>query len=127
LISRSLVDRPIINADFIGNPDPDGRDRTVSHLDLKDTPVIITSKSGSMPEPRNAMLKVMKKFETAGISFQKQAVAITSQESKLHNQSTGEGCITIIPMFYWIGGGMNITSSLGRPLGAFIGVEIAEF
>ncbi|MDR3274302.1 MAG: glucose-6-phosphate isomerase [Puniceicoccales bacterium] len=127
LINGSLGDRPKMKAYFIDNTDPDGMDRTLSNLDLEDTLVIIISKSGSTPEPRNAMLEVMKKFETAGISFQKQAVAITSQGSKLHNQATGEGWIKTFPMFDWIGGRTSITSSVGLLPGALIGVDIGEF
>ncbi|MDR1256033.1 MAG: glucose-6-phosphate isomerase [Puniceicoccales bacterium] len=127
LISSSLGDNPKMKPYFIDNTDPDGIDRTLANIELEDTLVIVTSKSGSTPEPRNAMLEVMNRFKNARISFQKQAVAITSQGSKLHSQAIGEGWIKTFPMFDWIGGRTSITSSVGLLPGALIGVNVGEF
>ncbi|MDR2436445.1 MAG: glucose-6-phosphate isomerase [Puniceicoccales bacterium] len=127
LINSSLGDHPRLQAHFIDNTDPDGIDRTLSNIELEDALVLVTSKSGSTPEPRNAMLEVMHRFESAGISFPKQAVAVTSAGSKLHNQAMGEGWIKTFPMLDWIGGRTSITSSVGLLPGALIGVDVEQF
>ncbi|MDR0595495.1 MAG: glucose-6-phosphate isomerase [Puniceicoccales bacterium] len=127
LINSSLGDHPKMKPYFIDNTDPDGIDRTLGNIELEDTLVIVTSKSGSTPEPRNGMLEIMNRFESEGLSFQRQAVAVTSMGSKLHNQATSEGWIKTFPMFDWIGGRTSITSAVGLLPGALIGVDILEF
>lgn len=129
LICSSLENNPKIKAFFIDNTDPDGIDIILNKIydQLGNTLVIVTSKSGSTPEPHNAMLEAMHTYEKAGISFQKQAVAITSSGSKLHEQALIEGWIKTFPMFEWIGGRTSITSSVGLLPAALVGINIKEF
>jgi glucose-6-phosphate isomerase len=127
LIGSSLGDNPKLQPYFIDNTDPDAMDRTLSKINPAYTLVVVTSKSGSTPEPRNAMLEVMEKFKETGISFSRHAVAITSDGSQLHKQAIGDGWIKTFPMFDWIGGRTSITSSVGLLPGALIGVNIEQF
>src|SRR6185436_12504609 len=70
---------------FIDNTDPDGIARILRELSgrLKETLVIVTSKSGSTPEPRNAMLAVAAAYKAEGLDFAKHAVAVTGAGSAL--------------------------------------------
>ena len=56
---------------FIDNTDPDGMDRILRSLSgkLGETLVVVTSKSGSTPEPRNGMLAAAAAYRAAGLDF----------------------------------------------------------
>ncbi len=129
LLYNSLAKSPKMKAFFIDNTDPDGIDTVIHELadQLDRTLVIVTSKSGSTPEPRNAMLEVMNVYEKNKISFQKQAIAITMEGSKLYQQASREGWIKIFPMFDWIGGRTSITSCVGLVPAALSGIDIKSF
>src|SRR5947209_17347526 len=64
---------------FIDNTDPDGIARVLKHLEgkLPETLVLVISKSGGTPEPRNGMIVVAEAFQEAGLAVAPQAVAIT--------------------------------------------------
>ena len=62
---------------FIDNTDPDGMDRVLKQIVLKDTLVAVLSKSGGTKETRNGMLEVRAAFEKQGLAFAPQAIAVT--------------------------------------------------
>ncbi|MFM7438088.1 MAG: glucose-6-phosphate isomerase, partial [Snowella sp.] len=64
-------DFPTLDIHFIDNVDPAGIDRVLSRLKdkLKSTLVIVTSKSGGTPEPRNGMLETKLAYEIQGLDF----------------------------------------------------------
>lgn len=129
LLYTSLAKKPKLRTFFIDNTDPDGIDSVMDELsnELDRTLVMVTSKSGSTPEPRNAMMEVMYFYEKHGVSFPKQAVAITMSGSKLHELATKEGWIRVFPMFEWIGGRTSVTSSVGLLPAALAGIDIKNF
>lgn len=59
-------DFPPLAIHFIDNTDPAGIDRTLTHLRnrLASTLVLVISKSGGTPEPRNGMVEVKKAYST---------------------------------------------------------------
>lgn len=108
-------DFPPLNIHFIDNTDPEGIDRTLGKLEdvLATTLVIVTSKSGGTPETRNGMLEVMDEFKAKGLSFPKQAVAVTGRGSQLENQAIQEGWLATFPMRDWVGGRTSELSAVG--------------
>ena len=74
---------------FIDNTDPDGIARVLAGLSgkLAETFVLVISKSGGTPEPRNGMIVVANHYKKAGLDFAKHAVAITGTGSHLDKQA----------------------------------------
>ena len=72
---------------FLDNTDPDGFDLVFDKLDgkLGKTLAVIASKSGGTPEPRNAMMESISRWQKAGLDFSKHAVVTTGVGSKLYN------------------------------------------
>ena len=97
---------------FIDNTDPDGIARVLASLvrQAGETLVLVISKSGGTPEPRNGMLVVADAYKKAGLDFAQHAVAITGPGSHLDKQAEKEGWLTRFPMWDWVGGR---TSELG--------------
>ena len=60
---------------FLDNTDPDGYDVVFDKLrgKLGKTLAVIASKSGGTPEPRNAMMEAIARWESAGLDFAKHA------------------------------------------------------
>lgn len=118
---------PPLKTSFIDNTDPTGIDRTLAHLrDLATTLVLVISKSGGTPEPRNGMVEVKKKFEDLGFKFAQHAVAITGHGSKLAQQAEAEGWLATFPMEDWIGGRTSEMSAVGLVPAALQGIAIRE-
>jgi glucose-6-phosphate isomerase len=109
---------------FVDNIDPDGLDRVLhDHRDaLGETLVIVISKSGSTPEPRNGMLEIQAAYASAGLDFARHAVAVTSDGSQLHRQA--EAWIARFPMWDWVGGRTSETSAVGLLPAALQGIDI---
>ena len=105
---------------FLDNTDPDGIDRVLRKLDLAATIVVVLSKSGGTKETRNALLETKKSFKDAGISFGKQAIAVTLKNSKLYQQAQNEGWFGILPLWEWVGGRTSITGAVGLLTLAFM-------
>ena len=129
LIADSLSNDHSMKISFIDNTDPDGIDRTLSSLSglLGKTLVVVASKSGSTPEPRNAMKEVMHAYQSAGLMFSKHAVAITGTDSLLDKQAQNDGWIARFSMWDWVGGRTSIFSSVGLLCAALLGVDIESF
>ena len=103
--------RPI----FIDNTDPDGIARVLKKLNkhLGQTLVLVTSKSGGTPEPRNGLMEVRAAFEKQKVPFAQHAVAITCEGSKLDELAKKEEWLARFPMWDWVGGRTSLFSNVG--------------
>jgi glucose-6-phosphate isomerase len=129
LICESLGGNGRISCHFIDNTDPDGMDIVLGKLSgkLGKTLVVVTSKSGSTPEPRNAMVEVISAFEREGCAFPRHAVAITSVGSLLDKQAAADGWIDRFPMWEWVGGRNSVFSAVGLLPAALSGHSLKNF
>jgi glucose-6-phosphate isomerase len=119
-------DTPPLNIHFIDNTDPAGIDRTLNRIKdrLATTLVIVISKSGGTPEPRNGMLEVKAVYQSLGIDFASHAVAITGTGSHLDGVAKSEGWIDRFPMPDWVGGRTSEMSAVGLLPAALQGIDI---
>lgn len=111
---------------FLDNTDPDGMYAVLESLPLEETLVVVISKSGGTPETRNGMLVAQDFFESCGLDFAKQAVAITGVDSQLDKTAKEEGWIKRFPMEDWVGGRTSVTSVVGLVPAALQGVDIHD-
>lgn len=113
---------------FIDNTDPDGIARVLKHLDgkLAETLVLVISKSGGTPEPRNGMIVAAEAFKNAGLIFAKQGVAITGDGSHLDKQAVAEQWLSRFPMWDWVGGRTSELAAVGLLPAALQGIGIDE-
>ncbi|TAE58379.1 MAG: glucose-6-phosphate isomerase [Nostocales cyanobacterium] len=118
-------DSPPLNIHFIDNTDPAGIDRVLSQINnLATTLVLVISKSGGTPEPRNGMIEVKQAYTAKNLDFAKYAVAITSAGSNLDKVAKSEGWLTTVPMYDWVGGRTSEMSSVGLLPAALQGIDI---
>ncbi|MEM7386861.1 MAG: glucose-6-phosphate isomerase [Verrucomicrobiota bacterium] len=117
-----------IEAHFFDNTDPDGIARILADLgeSLKETLVLVVSKSGGTDETYNGMLEAKAAFEAQGLDFPSQAVAITGAGSRLSKLATKENWITEFPMWDWVGGRTSVTSTVGLVPAAIQGLKTGE-
>ncbi|MGK7920717.1 MAG: glucose-6-phosphate isomerase [Trichodesmium sp.] len=120
------LDDPPMQINFIDNTDPAGIDRVIHKLGdrLNSTLVIVISKSGGTPEPRNGMMEIKAAFATHNLDFARQAVATTTADSKLGKIAKSEGWLDLIPMADWVGGRTSELSSVGLLPAALQGIDI---
>ena len=111
---------------FIDNTDPDGIDRVFDGLAgrLGSTLVIVTSKSGSTPEPRNGQLEAALRWKQAGLSFAAHAVAVTGEGSQLDQVAVTEKWLGRFPMWDWVGGRTSEIGPVGLLPAALQGLDI---
>jgi glucose-6-phosphate isomerase len=111
---------------FIDNTDPDGIARVLNDLRgrLTETLVLVISKSGGTPEPRNGMIAVADCYKKAALAFPKHAVAITGTGSHLDQQAEREGWLARFPMWDWVGGRTSETGPVGLVPAALQGLDI---
>jgi glucose-6-phosphate isomerase len=111
---------------FIDNTDPNGMARVLDRLSgkLAETLVLVISKSGGTPEPRNGMIIVADAYKKAGFDFAKHAVAITGTGSHLDQQAEKEGWLERFPMWDWVGGRTSETGPVGLVPAALQGIDI---
>ena len=121
--------RDKMNLHFIDNTDTDGIRRTLESLGtkLKSTLVLVISKSGGTPEPRNGLLETQHHFRTKNLDFAKHAVAITGHNSKLDQLATQEQWLKRFPMWDWVGGRTSVMATVGLVPMALQGVDITKF
>jgi glucose-6-phosphate isomerase len=121
-------DFPPLKIHFIDNSDPAGIDRILTHLrnSLASTLVLVISKSGGTPEPRNGMIEVKKAYAGQNLDFANYAVAITSADSNLDKLAKSEGWIATFPMYDWVGGRTSELSAVGLVPAALQGIEVGE-
>jgi len=111
---------------FIDNTDPDGIDRVFDALAgrLGATLAIVTSKSGSTPEPRNGQLEAAHRWKQAGLDFARHAVAVTGEGSQLDQVAVQERWLARFPMWDWVGGRTSELGPVGLLPAALQGVDI---
>ncbi len=109
---------------FFDNTDPDGFDRVLARLSghLKETLVIVISKSGGTKETRNWMLEAQAAWQRAGLDFAKQAVAVTGAGSELDRAASA--WLARFPMWDWVGGRTSETSAVGLLPAALQGFDV---
>lgn len=126
-VAQALApDFPPLAIHFIDNSDPAGIDRILTHLRnrLSSTLVLVISKSGGTPEPRNGMIEVKKAYAGQNLDFANYAIAITMPGSKLDEQAKSEGWLARFPMFDWVGGRTSEMSAVGQVPAALQGIDI---
>ena len=114
---------------FFDNTDPAGMDAVIAKLaaiGLDRTLVLVISKSGGTPEPRNGMLEAKAAWEKAGLDFGKHAVAVTGVGSKLDQFATAQNFIARFPMEDWVGGRTSVLSTVGLVPAALQGIDIDQ-
>ncbi|MEC4812055.1 MAG: glucose-6-phosphate isomerase [Scytonema sp. PMC 1069.18] len=119
-------DFPPLAIHFIDNSDPDGIERVLTHVRnrLSSTLVLVISKSGGTPEPRNGMLEVKKIYAGQNLDFAQHAIAITMPGSKLDELAKSEGWLARFPMYDWVGGRTSEMSTVGLVPAALQGIDI---
>lgn len=117
---------PPMDIHFIDNSDPAGIDRVLGKLKngLARTLVIVTSKSGGTPEPRNGMMEVKAAYQAQNLDFTKHAIATTGPDSKLDKQAKSEGWLATFPMSDWVGGRTSEMSAVGLLPAALQAIDI---
>lgn len=122
--------RDAMTVEFLDNTDPDGVDRLFERHRLEDwkrTLVLVISKSGGTPEPRNGMLEVAARFAAMGLPFPRHAVAITGVDSHLDKQAAAEGWLRRFPMYDWVGGRTSVMSAVGLVPAGLQGIDTDAF
>ncbi|NWF58224.1 MAG: glucose-6-phosphate isomerase [Fischerella sp.] len=119
-------DFPPLAIHFIDNTDPVGIDRVLTHVRnrLSSTLVLVISKSGGTPEPRNGMTEIKKAYAGHNLDFANYAIAITMPGSKLDEQAKSEGWLARFPMFDWVGGRTSELSAVGLLPAVLQGIDI---
>ncbi len=119
-------DFPPMAIHFIDNTDPAGIDRVLARIGdrLNSTLVLVISKSGGTPEPRNGMIEVQHAYQERDLDFSKQAVAITGRGSNLDQVAHSQGWLATFPMHDWVGGRTSEFSAVGLVPAALQGVDI---
>ncbi|MBD2625166.1 glucose-6-phosphate isomerase [Trichormus variabilis] len=119
-------DFPPLKIHFIDNSDPTGIDRVLSQLQnhLSSTLVLVISKSGGTPEPRNGMIEVKKAYAGQNLEFAKYAVAITGIDSNLDKVAKSENWLARFSMYDWVGGRTSEMSSVGLVPAALQGIDV---
>jgi len=113
---------------FFDNTDPDGMDYVLKTLGsrLKQTLVIVISKSGGTVETRNGMLEAAAAFKAAGLDYPKHFVAVTGEGSKLEQVAIKEGWLARFPMWDWVGGRTSELCAVGLLPAALQGIKIDQ-
>jgi glucose-6-phosphate isomerase len=117
---------PVMSIHFIDNTDPTGIDRVLARLKsrLESTLVIVISKSGGTPEPRNGMIEVQQAYQDRHLDFAQHAIAVTGEGSKLYQQAKAQGWLETFPMADWVGGRTSEMSGVGLLPAALQGIDI---
>ncbi|HYC72751.1 MAG TPA: glucose-6-phosphate isomerase [Opitutaceae bacterium] len=120
--------RDKMNVHFFDNTDPDGMDYVLAGLGpkLKQTLVLVISKSGGTVETRNGMLEAAAAFKAAGLDYPRHFVAITGEGSKLDQVAVAEGWLARFPMWDWVGGRTSELSAVGLLPAALQGIKIDQ-
>ncbi len=113
-----------LNMYFLDNTDPDGMYDVLESLPLEETLCVVISKSGGTPETRNGMVVAQDFFKKNGLSFAKQAVAVTGVGSKLDKVAESEGWVKRFPMEDWVGGRTSVMSVVGLVPAVLQGVDV---
>jgi glucose-6-phosphate isomerase len=120
--------RDKMRVSFFDNTDPDGMDYTLTELGsrIKQTLVVVISKSGGTAETRNGMLEAAAVFKAAGLDYPKHYVAVTGAGSKLDQTAIKEGWLARFPMWDWVGGRTSELCAVGLLPAALQGIKIDQ-
>jgi len=112
--------------EFLDNTDPDGFARAFARLGpaLRETLVVVTSKSGGTPETRNGLLAAQAAFRAARLDFARHAVAITQAGSTMDRLAVEQGWLARFPMWDWVGGRTSELSAVGLLPAALQGLDV---
>lgn len=126
--SALAPDFPPLAIHFIDNTDPAGIDRVLTQVRnrLSSTLVLVISKSGGTPEPRNGMIEVKKAYAGHNLDFANYAIAITMPGSNLDKTAISENWLARFPMYDWVGGRTSELSTVGLVPAALQGINIRE-
>ncbi len=118
-----------LSIEFLDNTDPEGLARAFARLGdrLRETIVVVVSKSGGTPETRNGMLEAAAQLKGLGCDHAKQMVAITGEGSALESVAKREGWLEIFPMWDWVGGRTSQTSAVGLVTMSLLGHDVDGF
>ena len=127
-LGRQKGGRDKMNVSFFDNTDPDGMDYVLKQLGsrLKQTLVLVISKSGGTAETRNGMLEAQAAFKAAGLDFPKHFVAVTGDGSKLDQVAQKEGWLARFPMWDWVGGRTSELCAVGLLPAALQGIKVDQ-
>jgi len=127
-LGRLKGGRDKMGVSFFDNTDPDGMDYVLKQLGsrLKQTLVVVISKSGGTAETRNGMLEAQAAFKAAGLEFPKHFVAVTGEGSKLDQVAVKEGWLARFPMWDWVGGRTSELCVVGLLPAALQGIKIDQ-
>ncbi len=127
-LGRPTGRRDRMRVSFFDNTDPDGMDYVLAELGsrLKNTLVVVVSKSGGTVETRNGMLEAAEAFKQAGLNYPKHFVAVTGEGSKLEQTAKGENWLARFPMWDWVGGRTSELSAVGLLPAALQGIKIDQ-
>lgn len=127
-LGRLKGGRDKMRVSFFDNTDPDGMDYVLKELGsrLKQTLVIVISKSGGTVETRNGMLETAAAFRAAGLDPAKHFVAVTGDGSKLDQVAINEGWLARFPMWDWVGGRTSELCAVGLLPAALQGIKIDQ-
>lgn len=127
-LGRLKGNRDKLGVSFFDNTDPDGIDYVLKTLGsrLKQTLVIVISKSGGTAETRNGMLEAQAAFKAAGLDYPKHFVAVTGEGSKLDHVAVQEGWLARFPMWDWVGGRTSELCAVGLLPAALQGIKVDQ-
>ncbi|MDP1578849.1 MAG: glucose-6-phosphate isomerase [Candidatus Didemnitutus sp.] len=127
-LGRSSGRRDRMRISFFDNTDPDGMDYVLAELGsrLKNTLVVVVSKSGGTVETRNGMLEAAEAFKKAGLDYPNHFVAVTGAGSKLEQTAKNENWLARFPMWDWVGGRTSELSAVGLLPAALQGIKIDQ-
>jgi glucose-6-phosphate isomerase len=125
-LGRLKGGRDKLGVHFFDNTDPDGIDTVLKALGrrLRQTLVLVISKSGGTAETRNGMLEAAAAFQAQGLDYTKHYVAVTGAGSKLDQTALKEGWIARFPMWDWVGGRTSELAAVGLLPAALQGIKI---
>jgi glucose-6-phosphate isomerase len=110
---------------FLDNTDPDGIAARLGALGpaLARTLVLVVSKSGTTPEPANALALTRVALAERGVTAARHLVAITVDGSHLHRTALAEAWLATFPMWEFVGGRYSVTSAVGLLPAELAGVD----
>jgi glucose-6-phosphate isomerase len=123
---RSARDKMTVR--FFDNTDPDGIDCVLKEIGskLKQTLVLVISKSGGTVETRNGMLEAAAAFRAAGLDPARHFVAVTGAGSKLEQVALQHKWLARFPMWDWVGGRTSELCAVGLLPAALQGIKVDQ-
>jgi len=128
-IARALADEadPALKPFALDNTDPDSVDdliRVIGAENLDQILFVVASKSGGTTEIRNIYTVFDQIYQEKGLKFNKHAVAVTMDDSKLYRHAKEQGWLDIFPVWDWVGGRFSVLSPVGVLPLALLGMDV---